>query len=262
MSDAPRLIVLDLDGTLLGADGAVSERNSAALHRAVRSGARVVIATGRPPRWLEHIRPAVPSSLALCCNGGLVLDLDTDAVIASYPLDGAAIVRAVGELRAAGSVFSVAGEGLPDFGIAAEFDFPRRGSAGVVRMAIDDICAVHIVKILIRPEPGTGQAVVDYFATRFGREFTLTSSTNDGLIEISRFGITKGSVIAGIAAGWGIDPACAVAFGDMPNDIEMLRWAGHSVAMGNADGTVKAIATETAGHHDRSAVAEILERWF
>jgi len=262
MSDAPQLIVLDLDGTLLGADGAVSERNSAALRRAVRSGARVVIATGRPPRWLEHIRPSVPSSLALCCNGGLVLDLDTDAVIASYPLDGAAVVRAVSELRAAGSIFSVAGEGLPDFGIAAEPDFPRRGSAEVACMPIDGICAAPIVKILIRPEPGNGQPVHDYLTARFGRVFTLTRSTNDGLIEISRFGITKGAVIAGIAAGWGVDPARAIAFGDMPNDIAMLQWAGHSVAMGNADVAVKAIATETAGHHDRSAVAEILERWF
>src|ERR1700712_3467382 len=107
MSDEPRLIVVDLDGTLLGADGAVSERNSSALRRAADAGTKVVIATGRPPRWLEHIRPSVPSSLALCCNGGIVLDLDTDDVVTSYPVDGHALFEAVTELRADGFDFKV-----------------------------------------------------------------------------------------------------------------------------------------------------------
>ena len=262
MSDSPRLIVLDLDGTLLGADGAVSERNSTALRRAVAAGARVVIATGRPPRWLEHIRPSVPSSLALCCNGGIVLDLDTDAVLASYPLDGDAAKRAVLELRAAGSVFGVLGEGLPGFGIAAEHGSDYRGPIEPRRMSLGELCGSYLVKFLIRPEPGTGQPIVDHFEEHYSREFTLTRSTNDGLIEISRAGITKGAVIAGLASEWGIEPSSAIAFGDMPNDIEMLQWAGHSVAMGNADDSVKAIATETAGDHDHSAVAEVLERWF
>jgi Cof subfamily protein (haloacid dehalogenase superfamily) len=262
MSDEPRLIVLDLDGTLLGTDGAVSERNSATLRRAADAGARVVIATGRPPRWLEHIRPSVPSSLALCCNGGLILDLDTDTVVDSFPLDGAALLRAITELRAAGSEFRVAGEGLPEFGVAMEPEFEFRGTAEVRRLTLDDICSSYIVKVLIRPKAGTGQVIVDHFAAHYGDQFTLTRSTNDGLIELSRAGITKGAVIAGLAAGWGIDSAQAIAFGDMPNDIEMLRWAGHSVAMGNADPAVKAIATEIAAHHDDSAVARVLERWF
>lgn len=262
MSAAPRLIVLDLDGTLLGLDGTVSERNSAALRRAVDDGARVVIATGRPPRWLEHIRPSVPSSLALCCNGGLLLDLDSDTVIDSSPLDGAVLRRAVGELRAAGSTFGLAGEGLPELGVVMEPAFEYRGTAEVGRLPLDEICSSYLVKALIRPETGAGQLIVDHFLADYAAEFTLTRSTNDGLIEISRAGITKGAVIAGLAVGWGIDPSQAIAFGDMPNDIEMLQWAGHSIAMGNADASVKAIASETAGHHDDSAVAEVLERWF
>ncbi len=262
VGDTPQLIVLDLDGTLLGEDGEVSERNSLTLRRAVEAGARVVIATGRPPRWLEHVRPSVPSSLALCCNGGIVLDLDTDEVLASYPLDGTALEQAVTDLRAAGLALAVLGEGLPEFGIATEPDFQYRGPIEPRRMSLAEICNSYLVKFLIRPEPGFGQSIVDHFGAHYAAEFTLTRSTNDGLIEISRAGITKGTVIAGLAAGWGIDPSSAIAFGDMPNDIEMLLWAGHSVAMGNADDSVKAIASETAGDHDHSAVAEVLERWF
>jgi Cof subfamily protein (haloacid dehalogenase superfamily) len=262
MRPAPQLIVLDLDGTLLGADGAVSEPNSAVLGRAVDAGARVIIATGRPPRWLDHLRADIPSTLALCCNGGIVLDLATDDVLASYPLDGAALLRAVTELRRSGSVFAVGAEGLPEFGIAVEPDFPFRANGEIRRMPLEELCASYVVKVLIRPEPGTGQPIVDHFAANYPVEFTLTRSTNDGLIEISRAGITKGAVIAGLAETWGIDSSAAIAFGDMPNDIEMLRWAGHSVAMGNADDAVKAISTEVAGHHDQSAVAGVLNRWF
>ncbi|MES2170957.1 MAG: Cof-type HAD-IIB family hydrolase [Actinomycetota bacterium] len=262
MTEAPRLVVTDLDGTLLGADGTVSERNGSALRRAAAAGARVVIATGRPPRWLEHIRPSVASSLALCCNGGIVLDLETDEVLASYPVDGSALYSAVTELRAAGSAFGVVVEGLPEFGVAVEPGMPFRGSYEPRVMAFDEQCRQYFVKVLIRPDPGTGQPIVDHLTANYGRQFTLTRSTNDGLIEISRSGITKGAVLEGLALQWGIPASAAIAFGDMPNDIEMLRWAGHSVAMGNADELVKAMTDETVDDHDSSAVAGVLERWF
>jgi Cof subfamily protein (haloacid dehalogenase superfamily) len=260
--DAPRLVVTDLDGTLLGRDGAVSERNAAAVRRAAAAGAHVVIATGRPPRWLEHIRPSVASSLALCCNGGIVLDLETDEVVASYPVDGSALYSAVTELRASGSVFGVVVEGLPEFGVAVEPGMPFRGSSEPRVMPFHEQCQQYVVKVLIRPEPGTGQPIVDHLTENYGRQFTLTRSTDDGLIEISRSGITKGAVLEGLALRWGIPASAAIAFGDMPNDIEMLRWAGHSVAMGNADAAVKAIADETVEDHDDSAVGRVLERWF
>ena len=259
---APRLIVLDLDGTLLDDAGEVSARNAAALRRAEEDGARVVIATGRPPRWLEHLRSDIPATIAVCCNGGVVMDLDESAVIAAYPLDGATLLRAITGLRASGVRFAVATEGLPGVDLTAEESFPARGDRVVPRASLAELCSGTVVKLLVRPEPGEGPAVVQFFARDFGTDFTLTRSTNDGLIEISAAGITKGAVLDGLARQWGISADQAIAFGDMPNDIEMLRWAGHSVAMGNADDAVKAITTEVAGDHDRSAVAEVLERWF
>lgn len=258
---APRLILLDLDGTLLGDDGAVSERNSAVLRRAVAAGARVVIATGRPPRWLETLRESIPSSTALCCNGGLVLDLETDAVVVSSPLDGERLLQAITALRESGSRFSVAVEGLPDFGLAVEPGFPSRPQ-DTRQAPLADLCAGYVVKALIRPEETHGAAIVEHLARDYGDAFTLTRSTDDGLIEISQIGITKGAVIQRLAVGWGSDGFDAIAFGDMPNDIEMLGWASHSVAMGNADATVKAVSTEVAADHDDDGVARVLERWY
>lgn len=53
-----------------------------------------------------------------------------------------------------------------------------------------------------------------------------------------------------------------VAFGDMPNDIEMLQWAGLGVAMGNADERVKVAADEITTSNDDFGVARVLERLF
>jgi len=259
---APRLIVLDLDGTLLDDAGEVSARNAAALLRAEADGARVVIATGRPPRWLEHLRSDIPATIAVCCNGGVVMDLDEGTVIAAYPVDGARLLRAITELRAAGVSFAVATEGLPGVDLTAEQHFPARGDRVVPRASLSELCAGIVVKVLVRPEAGAGPAVVEHFARDYAADFTLTRSTDDGLIEISAAGITKGAVLDGLARQWGIAAERAIAFGDMPNDIEMLRWAGHSVAMGNADDAVKVITTEVAGDHDQSAVGVVLERWF
>ncbi|CAN5593110.1 Cof-type HAD-IIB family hydrolase [soil metagenome] len=261
-SVAPRLIVLDLDGTLLGADGLVSDRNASALERAADAGSRVVIATGRPVRWLEHLKSSLHSSIALCCNGGLVVDLDSGTILQAHELDGAKLQHAVTELRARGIVFALGVEGPPERGLMVERDYPFRGGADIAIGSLAELCSGSLVKALIRPIDSRSDEIREYLLDNHSDDFTLTRSTGDGLIELSLSGITKGSVIAGLAAEWGIEAGEAIAFGDMPNDIEMMRWAGRSVAMENADPSVHLIASESGAHHDDSGVGRVLERWF
>jgi hypothetical protein len=260
VSSAPRLILVDLDGTLLGADGQVSDRNAAALSRASDAGARVVIATGRPARILTPLSSRLSSSLALCYNGAIVLDLATGEVLEARLLEGSVFQHAVETVRATGLEFIVAVEGTPDIGIRGERGF--REGYEMPRGSLAEICSAGIVKGLLRAKADQFDAVWDAFSIGFRNELEVTRSGVEGLIEISAKGVSKGGVIAGLAEEWGIDPAEAIAFGDMPNDIEMLRWAGHSVAMGNAEAEVKLVASEIAEHHDSDAVARILERWF
>jgi hydroxymethylpyrimidine pyrophosphatase-like HAD family hydrolase len=257
---APRLILVDLDGTLVGSDGLVSDRNANALHRATAAGSRVVIATGRPARILLPLRASLGSSLALCYNGAIVLDLATAEVIESHVLDGAIFRDAVDRVRAAGRRFVVGVEGMPDVGIRAEpgfregYDIPRGDMAA--------LSSSGVVKGLIRAQPDEFEAVWDAFSEGFPDTLEVTRSGVDGLIEISAAGVSKGGVIDGLAREWGIDPSEAIAFGDMPNDLAMFRWAGWSVAMGNAEPEVKLAASEVGAHHNEDAVAQVLERWF
>jgi hypothetical protein len=258
--DAPRLILVDLDGTLVGADHTVSVRNASALERATAAGARVVIATGRPVRLLEPIRHSLGHSIALCYNGAIVMDLASGEVIESHLLDGAVFRRAVESVRARGFEFLVAVEGMPEIGIRGERGF--REGYRMPRGTLAEITDLGIVKGLIRSTGTQFGEIWEAFSAGFPDQLEVTRSGIEGLIEISRAGVSKGGIIDELARGWGIDPADAIAFGDMPNDLEMFRWAGRSVAMDNAEPEVKLAATEVGAHHDQDAVAQVLERWF
>jgi Cof subfamily protein (haloacid dehalogenase superfamily) len=257
---APRLILVDLDGTLLGTDGAVSERNAAALARAHAAGSRVVIATGRPLRILTPLSASLSSSIALCYNGGIVVDLGTGQVLEAHLLDGAIFQRAVEHVRASGLTFIVGVEGMPEIGVRGEHGF--RDDYPMPRASLAELCTTDILKGLVRAPAEEFDAVWDAFSTGFSAELEVTRSGVAGLIEISARGVSKGGIIEALAREWGIDPREAIAFGDMPNDLEMFRWAGRSVAMGNAEPEVKLAATEVGAHHDEDAVAQVLERWF
>ena len=93
-----------------------------------------------------------------------------------------------------------------------------------------------------------------------GETVTLTHSSDDGLVEISASGVSKATGLARLAEERGIDPGRAVAFGDMPNDLPMLAWAGRAVAVANAHPEVLALADEVTASNDEDGVARVLER--
>jgi hydroxymethylpyrimidine pyrophosphatase-like HAD family hydrolase len=68
--------------------------------------------------------------------------------------------------------------------------------------------------------------------------------------------------VAEVARRLEVAAADVVAFGDMPNDLEMLRWAGHGVAMGNAHPALLEIADEVTATNADDGLAVVLERWF
>jgi hydroxymethylpyrimidine pyrophosphatase-like HAD family hydrolase len=90
----------------------------------------------------------------------------------------------------------------------------------------------------------------------------ITYSTNDGLVEISAIGISKAIGLQEVARPLEISAQDIVAFGDMPNDVPMLLWAGHGVAMGNAHPDAIEAANEVAESNNDDGLARVLERWW
>ena len=86
--------------------------------------------------------------------------------------------------------------------------------------------------------------------------------TVDGLMEISAAGVTKGVALARLCALRGVDPDDVIAFGDMPNDLPMLAWAGTSYAVANAHPSVRQAADHVAPANDDDGVASVLSELF
>jgi HAD superfamily hydrolase (TIGR01484 family) len=255
-----RLVATDLDGTLVRSDGTISARTRAVLVAAEERGVEVVFVTGRPLRWAEEVFSYVGGhGLAIVSNGALVWD-----VSAAVPRRTRAIlpeigVRACRTLRAAvpGSAFAV--ETLA--GIALEPQFTERHPVPDAsrRGALEEIFDEPAVKLLARHEDLSPQEFWDRAEEAIGDLVTITWSSATALLEISAAGVTKASTLELLCAERGIGREQVVAFGDMPNDIPMLAWAGASYAMADAHPTVRQAAGQVAPGNDDDGVARVLE---
>ena len=259
MTSKPRLVATDLDGTLVRTDGSVSERTREVLLAVEELGVPVVFVTGRPLRWTEVVFEHVGShGLAIVSNGALVWDVARDAPRTVRPMDAATALAVSEDLRAAvpGTTFAV--ESLE--GIDLEPGFMERAelSAGVRRAPLDELFDRPALKLLARHEeldPEEFWALAEEVVQ--GR-LVVTWSSTTALLEISAPGVTKASTLAQVAAGLGVEAADVIAFGDMPNDLPMLTWAGTSYAMADAHPSVVAAADHLAPGHDDDGVAQVL----
>ncbi len=258
----PRLVATDLDGTALRSDGTVSPRTAAAFALVERAGATLVFVTGRPPRWMHAVAGAVRHrGLAICANGALVYDLHTERVVKSHLIAPDVLEEAVRRLREKlpDLVFSVEYEG----GFAHESDFrpATEDAATAVGIQVETATLVSrpCAKLLAlhpRMDADILQAAVHGLV---GDLVTPTHSSGRAMIEMSARGVTKASALAALAEGRDIRPSEVVAFGDMPNDLPMLRWAGTSYAVANAHTEVLAVVDHVTTANNDDGVARVLE---
>lgn len=260
----PRVVACDLDGTLLRSDGTVAERSRRAIAAAEAAGSLVVLCTARPARWMAPLAGALGhNGVAVCANGAVVWDLRTAAVIEEFPLHPAHARRIVGLLAAAlpGCAWAVE----RTHGFAHEVTYTSRWPVpeDTVVDRIGSLVAEPAVKLMLRHERLLADALLERARNAVGSLAEIThSNSGDGLIEISAAGVSKASTLARLCARRGLRSDEVIAFGDMPNDLPMLRWAGHSVAVANAHPDVLATAHEVTASNDEDGVALVLERVF
>ncbi|MBS2940086.1 HAD family phosphatase [Nocardioides sp. J2M5] len=262
MTGAPRLVATDLDGTLLDAHGRVSARTRGVLDALDARGVPVVFTTGRPVRWMEELWDAVGGhGLAICSNGGIVYDVARRAV-----RDVSVVPREVGlelaeRVRRAVPGTSFAVEHTS--GWAREDAFPRHPDDRDSRRGTwESIYTDDVVKVLATHPDLEAEDFWRRVEDAVGDLVTTTWSSSFALVEISAAGVTKATTLAVVAEELGLDAGDVVAFGDMPNDLPMLEWAGTSYAMANAHATVREVADHLAPRHDEDGVAVVLTELF
>lgn len=255
-----RLIATDLDGTLVHSDGTITRRTAAALVAAEQAGIQVVFVTGRPLRWAADVFDHVGGhGLAIISNGALLWDVAGQAPVAERAIDVALLREVADRLRGAvpGTHFAV--ETLA--GIALESGFVERYPMppGTPRGTFEQIADRAAYKLLARHEELAPQDFWDQARDVVGDLVEVTWSSPTTLLEISGYGVTKASTLEALCVQQGIAAAEVVAFGDMPNDLPLLAWAGTSYAMENAHPTVRAIADRIAPTNDADGVAQVIE---
>ncbi|MFB9234573.1 HAD family hydrolase [Plantactinospora siamensis] len=268
MGRLPRLIATDIDGTLIHEDHTLSRRTADTLARLVDSGTHVVLVTGRPVRWLslvyEQLTVPVP---AVCANGAVVYDPVADAVLRADPLAPDLLAEVARRLRAEvpGAVFAVEVEDGRSMRHDPTWPIrPYEDDHPAVRPfdTDADLMAAPAVKLLVRAGDRDPDLFVKLVAGAVAGLAEATHSSNSGLVEISAAGVTKAAGLAWLCSRYGIDESEVLAFGDMPNDVPMLAWAGRSVAVANAHPRVLEIADDRTGSNDEDGVAAYLDGLF
>ncbi|UVJ39679.1 HAD family hydrolase [Arthrobacter sp. CJ23] len=260
-----RLVASDIDGTILGHDGKISDRTVRAFHACRDAGVELVFVTGRPPRWLTPLQEQLGhSGKVICSNGAVVWDLAADKVLASRALGLEAILEASRIIKSI----------RPDALFAAETLTGFHLEPGFIENATSELLS-EVTPAPLRQTLTVDDAVVKFLAIsrcvtpdEFLAEIqpavahlvtTTHSAPRTALLEMSVPGVNKAVTLAEYAASLGIDAADVVAFGDMPNDIEMLRWAGEGYAMASGHPEAISAAGQQAPHFDDDGVAQVLE---
>ncbi len=267
----PKMVATDVDGTLIDHDERVTGRTKAAVAALIADGVPFVLATGRPPRWIEPVVDGLGfAPLCVCGNGAVIYDSAADKVLASRTVD----------VETLSWIADLAERALPGCGLAAErvgasahdaatpqfVSSPEYEHAWLnpddTAVARHEVIDAPAIKMLIRLRGALSGDMRAVLAPLIGDRADITYSTDHGLIELSAPGVTKASGLATVAQRLGVQHSAIIAFGDMPNDVPMLEMAGHGVAMANAHPEALAAADEVTATNADDGVAQVLERWW
>ncbi|MEV6488228.1 HAD family hydrolase [Actinoplanes sp. NPDC051633] len=258
-----RLVATDIDGTLIRNDGTLSPRTIDVIDRLP---VPLVVVTGRPVRWLAQLYDQMAEPVpAVCANGAVVYDPDTDSILRANPMDTSLLVEVIKKLR----------EAVPDLTLAVEVEdgrsfwhedtWPVRAMKDHSLRVIsspEELTSAPAVKLLARSASAEPEQFFELVSRTLGGIAEATHSSSSALAEISAVGVTKAAGLAWLCEREGFEPADVLAFGDMPNDVPMLTWAGRSVAMGNAHPAVLDVASVVTATNEDDGVARYLREVF
>lgn len=254
------MIATDLDGTLLRSDGTISPRTLAALKAAEGAGITVVFVTGRPVRWMEDLFAHVGThGIAILSNGALIWDVAGDRPIAERPIEPATLLEACALLREAIPGLAFGFERLAGLSVEATFLGKFTGAVAAREGLLEEIADAPALKLLARLADGDPDEVRAAARKAAGHLLEITGSMKTPLLEMSALGVTKATTLDAWCREREWTSENVIAFGDMPNDLDMLSWAGTSYAMANAHPTVIAAASHRTTSNDEDGVADVIE---
>lgn len=263
-----KLIALDLDGTLLGSDKAISQQNQDAIAKARAAGVTVVLASGRPMQGmldkLELLNINSDKDFILCYNGSMVQNIATGEIIHQQTItgkDAKRVARLAKELGVYVHAFStehglITTEHNPYTDIEANIN-----GLDITEMNFESLSDDHpIIKAMIVAEPTALTEAISKLDPKLREEFTVVQSA-PFFLEFLNPSANKGIGVAAIAEHLGIKREEVMTMGDAENDHHMLKYAGLGIAMSNAMEETKQIADHITVSNDEHGVAVCIEQF-
>ncbi|MCX6131200.1 MAG: HAD family hydrolase [Proteobacteria bacterium] len=261
-----KAVFIDLDGTLLGADSRVSQRNEACLRALVGKGVRIIIATGRP---IESIRQLVGAIHAadpvISLSGSMVHKSMFGDPLMAHTIPYETMHRLLEVCRHMDDVANILLDDVDGF-YALNDDPSLDEFVGMYRKSpeiftYDNLPQSPVLSILVHAKKGRRQ-IYEQLEEQFSDSMHFTFFKEYPWIELSSFASNKGNAMDSVCKHLGLHLDEVIAIGDGANDLEMISRAGLGIAMDNADDEIKAVADRVAPLSNKDGVAIILEEIF
>jgi 5-amino-6-(5-phospho-D-ribitylamino)uracil phosphatase len=256
----PRLVALDIDGTVVDRDGVLPEHVRRAIGLVVDAGVPVVLATGRSWHGTRQVFDdlGLPPGPVIASNGAVTVSYPPEAIVKAITFDPREVIAKV-VYFAPGTLIAVEEIGR---GYRLSDHFPGGDLTG--EMIIEDIEQLSsrpVTRVILR-DPNRSDEDFVSLAQHLGLKGVTYFVGWSAWLDIAPRGVSKATALRDIAADLGIAAADVLAFGDGRNDIDMLAWAGRGVAIGDAPEEVQRAADAVADTFEEGGPAAELWRWF
>jgi Cof subfamily protein (haloacid dehalogenase superfamily) len=268
---SPKLVALDIDGTLYAnvpSDGTVEEVISPAVYdavnRAVDAGAHIVLSTGRSTFGITRVwdQLGLPRDgdrvLTVASNGSVTFSYPPMELLSTVTFDASEIVQMLLEHVPQAAV------AVEEIGVGYRVNryFPDGEITGTMTLqSVDELVAEPVTRVIIRDPHSSEEEFVE-LAEKVGLAGTNYFIGWTAWLDIAPDGVSKASALEQVAERLGVARSDVLAIGDGRNDLEMLRWAGRGVAMGQAPLEVQEAADDVTRTVHEDGVAYELSHWF
>jgi len=245
-----KMIVTDLDETLLGTDKKISDNTKTTLNKCRELGIKVVYATGRG-RSAESIAPSGLFDGKITMNGAIAKINDTIVYNRLIPCKTARPLLIACDNYGLKTALEINGMQYSNFNVSDEWPYVTNYEK--VDFSKHEADAEKLYMLI------NSQDDVMFIEKHLSEDIYFVLS-KDGLGQVMHKEATKSKAIMALAREWNIDKTEIVAFGDDMNDIDMLKYAGIGVAMENALDEVKAAADLKCLSNNDDGVAEWIKK--
>ena len=256
----PRLVALDVDGTIVDRDGVLPTAVAEVISTVVAADIPVVLSTGRSWHGTRDLVDLLrlPGGPVVCSNGAVIVSYPPEEIVKAITFDPREVIAKVEEF-APGTLIAVEEIGR---GYRLNDHFPGGDLTG--EMIIEDVeqlSARPVTRVILR-DPTRSDTDFIALAKHLGLHGVTYFVGWSAWLDIAPQGVNKATALAEVAAGFDIPAADVLAFGDGRNDIEMLRWAGRGVAIGDAPPEVREAANDVGPSFEEGGPVAELRRWF